>query len=87
MPEFGEFDAALKQHGRMKDLAFFSFEHYPYDPCKTPWGVLYDEPELMRHIIQVWHEDGVPADMPMLVTESLGFVSRALARSIRRRVR
>ena len=59
----------LKQHGRMKDLAFFSFEHYPYDPCRTPWGVLYDEPELMRHIIQVWHEDGVPADMPMFITE------------------
>jgi hypothetical protein len=59
----------LKQHGRMKDLAFFSFEHYPYDPCKTPWGVLYDEPELIRHIIQVWHEDGVPVDMPMFVTE------------------
>jgi hypothetical protein len=59
----------MKQHGRMKDLAFFSFEHYPYDPCKTPWGVLYDEPELMRHIIQVWHEDGVPADMPMFITE------------------
>jgi hypothetical protein len=59
----------LKLHGRMKDLAFFSFEHYPYDPCKTPWGVLYDEPELMRHIVQVWHEDGVPADMPMFVTE------------------
>ncbi|MFZ0796363.1 MAG: discoidin domain-containing protein [Terriglobales bacterium] len=59
----------LKQHGRIKDLAFFSFEHYPYDPCKTPWGVLYDEPGLIRHIIQVWHEDGVPADMPMFVTE------------------
>jgi hypothetical protein len=59
----------LKQHGRMKDLAFFSFEHYPYDPCKTPWGVLYDEPELIRHIIDVWHEDGVPSDMPIFVTE------------------
>jgi hypothetical protein len=59
----------LKQHGRMQDLSFFSFEHYPYDPCKTPWGVLYDEPELIRHIIQTWHEDGVPADMPMFVTE------------------
>ncbi len=65
----GRFVDYLKQHGRMKDLAFFSFEHYPYDPCKTPWGVLYDEPELMRHIIQVWHEDGIPADMPMFVTE------------------
>ena len=65
----GRFVDYLKQHGRMKDLAFFSFEHYPYDACKTPWGVLYDEPELMRHIIQVWHEDGVPADVPMFVTE------------------
>jgi hypothetical protein len=59
----------LKQHGRMKDLAFFSFEHYPYDPCRIPWSSLYDEPELMRHIIQVWHEDGVPATLPMFVTE------------------
>ena len=59
----------LKQHGRMKDLAFFSFEHYPYDPCRIPWGMLYDEPELVSHIMQVWHEDGVPADMPMFITE------------------
>ena len=65
----GRFVDYLKQHGRMNDLAFFSFEHYPYDPCKTPWGVLYDEPELVSHIMQVWHEDGIPADMPMFITE------------------
>jgi len=59
----------LKQRGRMNDLTFFSFEHYPYDPCKTPWGVLYDEPELVSHIMQVWREDGVPAEMPMFITE------------------
>ncbi len=59
----------LKQHGRMNDLAFFSFEHYPFDPCRIPWGSLYEEPELVSHIMQVWHEDGVPADMPMLITE------------------
>jgi hypothetical protein len=59
----------LRQHGRMNDLAFFSFEHYPYDPCRTPWGVLYDEPELVSHIMQVWHEDGIPADMPIFITE------------------
>jgi hypothetical protein len=59
----------LKKHGRMKDLSFFSFEHYPYDPCKTPWGVLYDEPELVSHIVQVWHDDGVPPDMPLFITE------------------
>jgi hypothetical protein len=65
----GRFLDYLKQHGRMKDLTFFSFEHYPYDPCKTPWGVLYDEPGLVSHIMQVWHEDGVPADMPTFITE------------------
>ena len=59
----------LKQHGRMQDLSFFSFEHYPYDPCRIPWGSLYDEPELVRHIIQVWREDGIPAEMPMFITE------------------
>jgi len=31
--------------------------------------MLYDEPELVSHIMQVWHEDGVPADMPMFITE------------------
>ena len=59
----------LKQHGRMNDLAFFSFEHYPYDACKTPWGVLYDEPELVSRIIKVWHNDGIPADVPLFITE------------------
>jgi hypothetical protein len=59
----------LKQHGRMNDLAFFSFEHYPLHPCRIPWGSLYEEPELVKHIMDVWHEDGIPADMPMFITE------------------
>jgi hypothetical protein len=66
----GRFIDYLKQHGRMNDLAFFSFEHYPYDPCKIPWGSLYDEPALVNHIMQVWREDGVPANVPMFITES-----------------
>jgi hypothetical protein len=65
----GRFVDYLKQHGRMNDLAFFSFEHYPYDPCKTPWGMLYDEPELVSRMMQVWRDDGIPADMPMFITE------------------
>ena len=65
----GRFIDYLKQHGRMNDLAFFSFEHYPFEPCRTPWGMLYDEPELVGHIMKVWHEDGVPAEMPMFITE------------------
>jgi hypothetical protein len=63
------FVSYLKERGRMNDLAFFSFEHYPFDPCRTPWGMLYDEPELVNHIMQVWHEDGIPAEMPMFITE------------------
>ncbi len=65
----GRFIDYMKQHGRMNDLAFFSFEHYPLEPCRTPWGTLYDEPELVSHIMRVWHDDGVPADMPMFITE------------------
>jgi hypothetical protein len=59
----------LKQHGRLHELAFFSFEHYPYDPCRIPWGSLYDEPELLSRIMQTWREDGIPPGMPMMITE------------------
>jgi hypothetical protein len=59
----------LKQHGRMSDLAFFSFEHYPYEGCRIPWGSLYDEPQLINHIMQVWRDHGIPADLPMFITE------------------
>jgi len=66
----GRFLDYLRQHGRLDDLAFFSFEHYPYDPCKTPWGVLYDEPDLVSHITRTWRDDGLPATIPMFITES-----------------
>ena len=59
----------LKRHDRVKDLAFFSFEHYPYDPCRIPWGSLYEEPQLVSHIMQVWREDGVPREIPIFITE------------------
>ena len=66
----GRFIDYLKQHDRLKDLAFFSFEHYPYDPCRIPWGSLYDEPTLVSHIMQIWREDGVPENVPFFITES-----------------
>jgi F5/8 type C domain len=66
----GRFLDYLKSHHALNELAFFSFEHYPYDPCRIPWSSLYDEPELVSHIMQVWHDDGVPKDMPLLITES-----------------
>ena len=66
----GRFIDYLKAHGRLQDLAFFSFEHYPFDPCKISWGKLYEEANLTSHIVDVWHQDGVPKDMPLFITES-----------------
>ena len=66
----GRFLDYLKAHGRLGDLAFVSFEHYPFEPCDIRWKTLYREPQLMKHILQVWKDDGVPQDRPLMVTES-----------------
>jgi hypothetical protein len=66
----GRFIDYLKERGRMQDLAFVSFEHYPFPPCEINWTDLYREPELVKHILQVWREDGVPENVPLMITES-----------------
>jgi len=66
----GRFIDYLKAHGRLADLAFVSFEHYPYETCDIKWKSLYQEPQLMKHILDVWRADGVPEDVPLMVTES-----------------
>ncbi len=60
----------LKSHGKIEELAFFSFEHYPIEPGKIAWSSLYDEATLVTHIMQVWRQDGVPANVPLFITES-----------------
>jgi F5/8 type C domain len=66
----GRFVDYLKAHGRLSDLSFVSFEHYPFQPCGISWKTLYSEPQLMKHILRVWREDGVPKNVPLMVTES-----------------
>ena len=66
----GRFVDYLKAHGRISDLAFVSFEHYPFEPCDITWKTLYTEPQLMKHILQVWRDEGVPSDVPLIVTEN-----------------
>ena len=66
----GRFLDYLKAHGRMSDLAFVSFEHYPLDPCVINWTDLYREPQLVKGTLDAWREDGVPADVPLFNTES-----------------
>ena len=60
----------LRSHDAMNELSFFSFEHYPLDPCLFNWGSLYQEPDLITHIVQVWRDDGLPPNVPMYLTES-----------------
>ncbi|MGH9453895.1 MAG: discoidin domain-containing protein, partial [Terriglobia bacterium] len=66
----GRFLNYLKSHDRISDLAFMSFEHYPFEPCAVTWSDLYREPELVSHILQVWRDDGLPDNIPMFITES-----------------
>ncbi len=64
----------LKVHGHLQDLAFMSFEHYPLmqNGAGPPdeWDTLYMEPGIMKHVVQMWREDGVPKDVPLIISES-----------------
>lgn len=62
----------LRAHGRIDDLAFMSFEHYPYydGTCQGPWSNLFKEPEVLTHILDVWREDGLPPNVPMIDSET-----------------
>jgi hypothetical protein len=66
----GRFLDYLKARGRLADLSFMSFEHYPFPPCEITWSDLYREPQLISHILQVWREDGLPENVPLVNTES-----------------
>jgi hypothetical protein len=66
----GRFVDYLKDHNRLNDLAFVSYEHYPFPPCDVSWPDLYREPELVQHMLQVWRDDGVPESVPLMITES-----------------
>ena len=66
----GRFVVYLKEHNHLSDLAFVSFEHYPFEPCTVTWKDLYREPQLMKGILQIWRDDGVPKDVPLMVTEN-----------------
>jgi hypothetical protein len=66
----GRFLDYLKAHGRMSDLSFVSFEHYPLEPCQVTWADLYREPQLVEGTLKAWREDGVPESVPLMNTES-----------------
>ncbi len=61
----------LSAHGRLSDLQFMSFEHYPFGPC-DPSSIrdLLTEPSLVRGIMRTWRADGLPPTVPMFITET-----------------
>jgi len=70
----GRFIDYLKTHRHLQDLSFMSFEHYPFlvNGFTPPndWDSLYMEPGIMRHVLHMWREDGVPRDVPLIISES-----------------
>ncbi|HXX21987.1 MAG TPA: discoidin domain-containing protein [Terriglobia bacterium] len=64
----------LKAHGHLQDLSFMSFEHYPFlvNGFSPPndWDSLYLEPGIMKHVLHMWREDGVPKGVPLIISES-----------------
>ncbi|MBV9409437.1 MAG: glycosyl hydrolase family 5, partial [Candidatus Eremiobacteraeota bacterium] len=62
----------LKRHGALGELAFMSFEHYPFKGCDRG-ALLHEdllrEPAMIRDIAHIWRADGLPVNVPMFVTE------------------
>jgi len=61
---------ALAARGRLKDLGFVSFEHYPFDDvCGDVAGKLLDHDAVMDAALQRLRDDHVPADTPLVISE------------------
>jgi hypothetical protein len=67
---FGHFLDALTALGHARDLAFVSFEFYPYDEaCTATAPQLARVPGKIRSIVAQFRSDGLPANVPLLMTE------------------
>lgn len=67
---FRRFYNYLKAHNHEKDLTFASFEIYPYNACTMKWDDLYRNREITRKTLQGFRDDGLPASIPLMNTES-----------------
>ena len=63
----------LDAHRALDQLSFMSFEHYPFDGCEHGPQLTHDllaEPAIMARVVAAWRNDGLPARVPMYVTEA-----------------
>jgi hypothetical protein len=67
----GRFLSYLKSRGRTRDFGFFSFEWYPFDDlCEAkPPQQLAQHPALIAQTLRRLEQDGVPKDIPWVITE------------------
>ncbi len=65
------FLAYMNEKNRSSDFGFFSFEWYPFDDlCEdTPSKQLMEHPKLVRQMLRRLKEDGVPKNIPWIITE------------------
>ncbi len=60
----------LRARHRLKELAFFSFEWYPFDEvCESAAVHLVEAPQLLANALARMREAGVPQDIPWMITE------------------
>ncbi len=77
------FLAHLRKRNRSSDFGFFSFEWYPFDDlCEDgPAAQLAEHPALIRQTLRRLAEDGVPQNIPWIITE-YGYSSYAGRREV-----
>jgi hypothetical protein len=64
------FVAQLRRTHALGALKFFSFEWYPFDDvCRNPTSQLIQAPSMLQSVIQRQRAAGLPAGLPMLITE------------------
>jgi hypothetical protein len=64
------FLAYLKARGRLADLQFFSFEHYPFDDiCGDIHGKLVAADALLDDMLRRLAAEGLPDNVPLVISE------------------
>jgi hypothetical protein len=60
----------LRDHGRLSDYGFLSFEWYPFNNlCEKASQQLLEQPKLLADALQRFREQGVPTSIPWIISE------------------
>jgi membrane-associated phospholipid phosphatase len=63
------FVSYLSARGKLGELNFFSFEHYPFSSCDSGTAVLSREASIVKNSLAAFRADGVPTNVPIFCTE------------------